>query len=215
MKRTKTLICNTKSKVAPPLGSQKSVSGRLRIHSWTSGILPTASMAAFMRGHGSKEALAPSALSKNPFGAARNWNQATSASETFAPTSQGPGAPAGKAFSMARTFSGSSSENHLSTAAFFSSSSLMPFAFWYAFFRSIMFSHSWSINAASTALAPMKPNSRAMYRSIALDCANLVPSTSRYGSLPSETSSSPACLAASNSGRLIVEKSPGVPKVTL
>eukprot|EP00445_Apocalathium_hangoei_P064275 CAMPEP_0204116122 /NCGR_PEP_ID=MMETSP0361-20130328/5224_1 /ASSEMBLY_ACC=CAM_ASM_000343 /TAXON_ID=268821 /ORGANISM="Scrippsiella Hangoei, Strain SHTV-5" /LENGTH=50 /DNA_ID=CAMNT_0051066869 /DNA_START=231 /DNA_END=383 /DNA_ORIENTATION=- len=48
------------------------VTFRVAIHSWTSGILSTASMAALILGQPWKAALAPAALSWKPPGEAKN-----------------------------------------------------------------------------------------------------------------------------------------------
>mmetsp|Transcript_83678 Transcript_83678/g.269665 ORF Transcript_83678/g.269665 Transcript_83678/m.269665 type:complete len:117 (-) Transcript_83678:34-384(-) len=52
--------------------AQNMVSLRVAIHSWSSGILSTASMAALIFGQPWKAALAPSALSWKPPGEAKN-----------------------------------------------------------------------------------------------------------------------------------------------
>mmetsp|Transcript_61030 Transcript_61030/g.142167 ORF Transcript_61030/g.142167 Transcript_61030/m.142167 type:complete len:202 (-) Transcript_61030:83-688(-) len=171
-------------------------------------------MAALTRGHFSNAALAPSVLSKKPFGAAKNMYHTRSACETFEPVRKGP-EPAGRDFSTNATFSGSSSSNHFFSAASFSVASAMPLTFWKAALKSTTCSQSMSICAVSTGLAPAKPNSRAKKRSMLLDCDIFTPSTSRMGSLPSDTSKAPEALASSNSGRMTVLKSPGVPKERL
>mmetsp|Transcript_23904 Transcript_23904/g.71720 ORF Transcript_23904/g.71720 Transcript_23904/m.71720 type:complete len:208 (-) Transcript_23904:90-713(-) len=179
------------------------VCGRDSLQAFTSGSAPNASTAAAIFGHLASAAQAPSVLSKNSL---MNTNMAASASDILVPTSQTDAPP-----SDASIFSMNSGIFVEKYSALVSSAVL---AFWYMSLQSRMFSVMESMTAASTGDEPAMPTWDATKRSMVLDCGIMAPSYSRSGRRPSDAVSLPSALAASNSGRVMVLKSPGVPKLS-